>query len=89
MNAERTYHQKVLAILEKLHAEVCNYVPWLWTHLPVMCSVPITILFFLVCQRISFTSFLFIAWLLLELDDTGEAIERIFIAIRENVERCV
>jgi hypothetical protein len=40
VDAERTYHQKVITILEKLYAEVCNYVPWLWTQSPVICSVP-------------------------------------------------
>lgn len=40
VDAERTYHQKVIAILEKLHAEVCNYLPWLWTQSCVICSVP-------------------------------------------------
>lgn len=38
VDAEKTYHQKVLDILDKLHAEVCYYDVWL-IHMRI-CSIP-------------------------------------------------
>lgn len=58
VDAEKTYHQHTIAILEKLYAEVCDYAPLLiCMHLPLPWSILILltadkIVFIVVCKQI-------------------------------------
>ncbi|RVW22848.1 hypothetical protein CK203_103766 [Vitis vinifera] len=77
VEAERSYHQTVLATLEKLFDEVCNYT-----------SCFVFILRQIIITKIM-TGILSPHVLLLELDDYGEETKRVFISANNYGERCL